>query len=131
MKSSRRLFGQSTTNQRTHAFTSFSFVVHARITYPFAMRQVRSGPSPEEFQRQLADFMRKHFPGVTNPAFATDTGDDVGHSGANGGDDFQFTYKPRDVKSHLDRFVIKQDDAKKVLSVALCDHYNHVRLARE
>src|SRR5262249_33638105 len=31
----------------------------------------------------------------------------------------------------LDRFVIQQDEAKKVLSVALCDHYHHVRLARE
>jgi hypothetical protein len=30
-----------------------------------------------------------------------------------------------------DRFVIKQEDAKKVLSVALCDHYHHVRLARD
>src|SRR5207245_11251929 len=38
-------------------------------------------------------------------------------------------YKPREVKAHLDRFVIKQDEAKKVLSVALCDHYHHVRLA--
>src|ERR1022692_427297 len=31
----------------------------------------------------------------------------------------------------LVRFVIKQDEAKKVLSVALCDHYHHVRLALE
>ena len=43
--------------------------------------------------------------------------------------DFDFDHKPRDVKAHLDRFVIRQDEAKKVLSVALCDHYNHVRLA--
>src|SRR5205085_2156402 len=28
-------------------------------------------------------------------------------------------------------FVIRQDEAKKVLSVAMCDHYHHVRLARE
>jgi len=44
---------------------------------------------------------------------------------------FQFDKKPRDVKAHLDRFVIKQDEAKKVISVALCDHYHHVRLALE
>jgi endopeptidase Clp ATP-binding regulatory subunit ClpX len=74
--------------------------------------------------------MRKHFPGVTNPAFATDDSGDGDRSVARSDDEFQFTYKPRDVKSHLDRFVIKQDEAKKVLSVALCDHYNHVRLAR-
>ena len=45
--------------------------------------------------------------------------------------DFSFDKKPRDVKAYLDRFVIKQEEAKKVLSVALCDHYHHVRLARE
>lgn len=45
--------------------------------------------------------------------------------------DFSFDKKPRDVKAYLDRFVIKQEEAKKVLSVALCDHYHHVRLAME
>ncbi len=88
-------------------------------------------PSPEEFQRQLGEFMRKHFPGVTNPAFSTesDSGDEITPAARDAS--FQFTYKPRDVKAHLDRFVIKQEEAKKVLSVALCDHYNHVRFARE
>lgn len=39
----------------------------------------------------------------------------------------EFNLKPREVKDYLDRFVIKQDEAKKVLSVAICDHYNYVR----
>lgn len=39
-----------------------------------------------------------------------------------------FDLKPRDVKKYLDRFVIKQDEAKKVLATAVCDHYNQVRL---
>lgn len=98
------------------------------------MTTLRSGPpSPEEFRRQLAEFMKQNFPGVTNPAFATadESGDTPPPPPAPSADAFQFTYKPRDVKAHLDRFVIKQDEAKKVLSVALCDHYNHVRLARE
>jgi len=38
-----------------------------------------------------------------------------------------FNLKPREVRDYLDRFVIKQDEAKKVLSVAICDHFNHVR----
>ncbi len=42
-----------------------------------------------------------------------------------------FNLKPREVKDYLDRFVIRQDDAKKVLSVAICDHYNHVRQCLE
>lgn len=47
------------------------------------------------------------------------------------GPEFNFNRTPREVKEYLDRFVIKQDEAKKVLSVALCDHYHHVRLAQE
>ena len=39
----------------------------------------------------------------------------------------EFSMKPREIRDYLDRFVIKQDEAKKVLSVAICDHYNHVR----
>lgn len=39
----------------------------------------------------------------------------------------QFSLKPREIRDYLERFVIQQADAKKVLSVAICDHYNHVR----
>ena len=37
-----------------------------------------------------------------------------------------FDLKPKDVKAYLDKYVIKQDEAKKILSIAVCDHYNHV-----
>ena len=90
-------------------------------------------PSPEELQRQLAEFMRHHMqPGAgqsaAQPADAVAPESPVPPGKA---DQFEFKYKPREVKDYLDRFVIKQDDAKKVLSVALCDHYHHVRLALE
>ena len=39
----------------------------------------------------------------------------------------EFNFKPREIRDYLDRFVVKQQEAKKVLSVAICDHYNHVR----
>jgi len=87
-------------------------------------------PSPEEFQRQLQEFMRQHLSSAAMPksdlSGAPETPDEEATSA-----DFSFDRKPRDVKEYLDRFVIKQEDAKKVLSVALCDHYHHVRLARE
>ena len=38
-----------------------------------------------------------------------------------------FDLKPKDVRDYLDRYVVRQEDAKKVLSVAVCDHYNHIR----
>src|SRR5580692_10471635 len=34
--------------------------------------------------------------------------------------------KPAEIKSHLDQYVIGQDDAKKVLSVAVYNHYKRV-----
>src|SRR5207244_8391555 len=45
--------------------------------------------------------------------------------------EFEFNFLPRDIKAHLDRFVIKQDEAKKVLAIAVCDHYNHAKYLRK
>ena len=45
--------------------------------------------------------------------------------------EFSFNLKPADIARHLNRFVIGQTEAKKVLSVALCDHFQHVRLTLE
>ena len=38
-----------------------------------------------------------------------------------------FKYKPIELKKYLDRFVIGQDEAKKALSISICDHYNHLK----
>src|SRR5947208_4764945 len=96
-------------------------------------RQFFSGPpSPEEFQRQLSEFVRQHFQNARHSATQPETPDPPQSSDATAkAARLEFDYKPREVKAHLDRFVIKQDEAKKVLSVALCDHYHHVRLALE
>src|SRR5229473_914341 len=95
------------------------------------MSTIFSGPpSPEEFQRQLSDFVRQHFQNARGPsAQAENAGVPEAPEPKAKAEQFEFNYKPREVKAHLDRFVIKQDEAKKVLSVALCDHYHHVRLA--
>jgi len=42
--------------------------------------------------------------------------------------EFSFSLKPADIARYLNRFVIGQTEAKKVLSVALCDHFQHVRM---
>ena len=38
-----------------------------------------------------------------------------------------FDLKPREVVEYLDKYVIQQRDAKRVLATAICDHYNHCR----
>lgn len=99
-------------------------------------------PNPfDEIQRQLNDLLRKSNIGDhgTQGAQASGTGEsDGGGTGggkSGGGEDApdplealrEFRLKPKEVRDYLDRFVIRQDEAKKVLSVAICDHYNHVR----
>jgi len=98
------------------------------------MSELRGGPpSPEEFQKQVAEFMRQHFSRAAGPKpQSEEDGDGPSENEKKPREaDFHFDKKPREVKAHLDRFVIRQDEAKKVLSVAMCDHYHQVRLAME
>lgn len=94
-----------------------------------------NNPSPEELQQRLQDFLRRAMEGGGSgftPQMETE---------AEEGDEptpekkdskvFEFPYTPKKIKAHLDRFVIKQDEAKKVLSIAVCDHYNAVRAANQ
>lgn len=91
-----------------------------------------SGPqTPEEFQRQLSDFVRQHFQNSRGSAAQAESGLAPESGEQKKEDQFAFDYKPKEIKEYLDRFVIRQDEAKKVLSVALCDHYHHVRMALE
>jgi len=99
------------------------------------MEHTPSFPSPEELKSKLAEFMKSNF--GDRVAFTTVTQPDTVEAGtdekspAEDNEEFQFHFLPRDIKAHLDRFVIKQDEAKKVLSIAVCDHYNHVNHVRQ
>jgi len=96
-------------------------------------------PDDEDIGKQLHEMLKNariqfmQFPGATAPAGSNQpeenkedkTGDDTLEKIRS------FQLKPREVRDYLDRFVIRQDEAKKVLSVAMCDHYNHVRRCLE
>src|SRR5467141_2377437 len=92
-------------------------------------------PSPEELKIKITEFMKQNFGDrVSVAAFPApepaevepeETKIDPAAAG-----EFEFNFLPRDIKAHLDRFVIKQDEAKKVLAIAVCDHYNHAKYLR-
>lgn len=97
-------------------------------------------PDPEEITRKLSDFLRGHFgenvsvTPVAEPSspFAAAPGKGGGEAhDLRSGDDSSpvlgFDLIPRQIKEHLDRFVIRQDEAKKALAIAVCDHYHHAR----
>ena len=96
-------------------------------------------PDPEELSKKLADFLKNSF-GDTISISKVHEGFNPFNQESDGeshdlrsekehdrGDVFSFNYIPRDIKAHLDRFVIKQEDAKRALSIAVCDHYNHAK----
>ena len=92
-----------------------------------------TGPTPEELQRSFQEFFGKMgnvqwvMPGM-GPEVEDDEPEVPDTPPADSV--FEFNYIPRDIKAHLDRFVIRQDEAKKALSIAVCDHYNHAKYLR-
>src|SRR5213082_1561531 len=90
-------------------------------------------PSPEELKTKIAEFMKSNF--GDHVSVATFTQPEPAAASEEpptkaSGEEFVFNFLPRDIKAHLDRFVINQDEAKKVLSIAVCDHYNHANYLR-
>ena len=98
-------------------------------------------PNPfEEIQRQLKEIFKDSKISVSTQNISNDTTSEVDNSGdildssTKENKDAQtlekiqnFNLKPKEIRDYLDRFVMRQSEAKKVLSVAICDHYNHVR----
>jgi endopeptidase Clp ATP-binding regulatory subunit ClpX len=87
-------------------------------------------PSPEQLQQRLQEFLRASFanqPAESAPAGTGEKPEPAVEPEVEPAFDFPFT--PRQIKAHLDRFVIKQDEAKKALAIAVCDHYHHAQYA--
>ena len=93
-------------------------------------------PSPEEIRKEFEKVIREKFghsvqfhtevavPRSVNRARTTRKD---GHEDEESPlKKIKFDYIPKQVKAHLDKNIIHQTEAKKALSIAICDHYNHV-----
>ncbi len=89
-------------------------------------------PTPEQVQKEFERFVKERFGGrVQIFAQQMERSDDADEEEEKEKEKpvstkFSFNLKPKDIRAHLDRYVIRQDEAKKALSIAVCDHYNHV-----
>lgn len=88
-------------------------------------------PHPEEMQKRVAEMLQAAFgerQSLVSPH--SSSGQNESHSDTSKKIHpllVDFHYTPRDIKRYLDRFVIQQDEAKKVLSIAVCDHYHYAK----
>ncbi len=99
-----------------------------------------SDDSVDDLQKQFMELLNKTqdvfmrdasaFTGASSAEPADEDGEESGHREALSRIQ-AFNLKPREVRDYLDRFVVKQEEAKKVLAVSVCDHYNHVRRCME
>src|SRR5438046_8753314 len=91
-------------------------------------------PSPEELKYKSTEVMKQNFGDSVSVATITEPEPAVAEEDQKPEktehEEFEFNLLPCDIKAHLDRFVIKQEEAKKVLAIAVCDHYNHANYLR-
>ena len=89
-------------------------------------------PNSDELRKDMEEFFSKKYGGGVklgvlgaepDQARTADEGTETKEAPL----DLKFDYLPRDIKKYLDRFVVKQDAAKKVLATTICDHYNHIK----
>src|SRR5207247_11472948 len=88
-------------------------------------------PSPEELKAKIAEFMKQNFGDrISVATFAEpepvaavedEKPEKTDHT------EDEFNCPPRDRKAHRDRTATKQDEAKKVLAIAECDHRKHAK----
>ena len=100
------------------------------------MSDDKETPTGDDMQKQLQDMLKQ-----ANMMFQSEPESTPEPESSEGDEELErnevleqireFNLKPREVRDYLDRFVIQQAEAKKVLSVAICDHYNHVRQCLE
>ena len=83
-------------------------------------------PNPDELRRDMEEFFTRKYGDKVRLGILTTQPDqartaDEGTESEESDLDLKFDYLPRDIKTYLDRFVIKQDNAKKVLAKLAAD----------
>ncbi len=86
-------------------------------------------PDPKELKKMLEGVFQKFGNASVQTPFTSEEegADNDSVTEKDLGDIYEFSYLPRDIKAYLDRFIIRQTEAKKALAIAVCDHYNNVK----
>ncbi len=94
-------------------------------------------PNQRELEKELSEYLSKKYGSnvkIISPFFYPkgDENDTEGRfRGPEDDDLFTFDSIPEDLEAYLDGFVVKQKDAKAVLSTKVCTHFNRIKHARK
>ena len=88
-------------------------------------------PTPKELEKEIGEFLSKRF--GENVKFMTPVvmphreKTEEHETGPKKKRTIQFDLKPEDLVAYLDHYIIKQDQAKAVLSTKICTHFNRIK----
>lgn len=95
-------------------------------------------PDPEEIKNDFEEYIRNKlgsefhvtssidFQNINNN-FSEDMNQSNKFLNSNSNLNLNFSLTPKELKEDLDRYIIKQSEAKKALAIAICDHYRYVQ----
>ena len=91
-------------------------------------------PNPAEIEKEISEFLSKRFGShvkIVSPMMVTDP-DDMDGSGkrVHGTAGINFDLKPQDLIAYLDRYIVRQDEAKAILATKICTHFNRIKRRR-
>ncbi|MBC2733686.1 MAG: AAA domain-containing protein [Desulfobacteraceae bacterium] len=92
-------------------------------------------PNPAEVEKEISEFLSKRFGKhvkIVTPMMVTDP-NDMGPAGkkTHGTTGINFDLRPEDLIAYLDRYIVRQDNAKAVLATKICTHFNRVKRQRQ
>ena len=91
-------------------------------------------PNPKEIEKEISEFLSKRFGNhvkIVSPMMVTDA-DRVDRTGkkphSTVGIDFDL--RPEELIAYLDRYIVRQDQAKAILATKICTHFNRIKRRR-
>jgi endopeptidase Clp ATP-binding regulatory subunit ClpX len=90
-------------------------------------------PDPKEIEKEISEFLAKKFKDnvkIVSPiVLPQELALDKTKKSTRKKTRINFNLLPEDLISHLDRYVVKQDNAKAILATKVCTHFNRIKCA--
>jgi len=90
----------------------------------------RPMPNPEEIETAISEFLNKKFNGnvkIITPKLSPLTDGTNENKKEQKKKEISFDLKPMELIAYLDKYIVKQDNAKRVLSTKICTHFNRIK----